>query len=470
MNRPISELSLDDFNKPALIRLIAIAILITAVLIIYLSLTERYFFLLALVAAPLMVLVVTQPRLALYQYVFSLFIVYELVPSVPLTMMDVSATLVILAALLDALFSDGLPKYLPRLSFNYLYIIAVLIICGFLGYWPELAVRQVLSVSLLLATFLALYHLMSKVSLSELVRWFFILAILHSVYVLVPFVATGGEERSFGFAPALFGLQMQVALPVGLALYLGTRRQKGAFYLVGAVIVLGGLIATQSRAPIAFSLATSLFVLLSVRARIREGSVVVGPVRGLRRRIPAIALSGVVLTGLVIIFSSGVLAPVLSRFGDLFSAEPEGSFLWRLQLWKKALMAFYDHPIFGVGPGAYKHLHEIYAGIRYFPAFFYLRSQTAHNLLLYYLAEMGLLGGLGLVALMVNQFRLARAGWMRLPYQALGTSLALYGWAFLFALSTLIDAAWMYGQMSFMAIFFAALVSRQHSIVIQSQG
>ncbi len=470
MNRPIAECSLDEFNKPALIKLITIAIFLAAVLIIYLSLTERYFFLLALVAAPVIVLVVTQPRLALYQYVFVLFIVYTLIPSIPLTIMDISTALVILAALLDVLVSDGLPKHLPCLSFNYLYIIVVSIICGFLGYWPELAVRQVLSVSLLFATFLALYHLMSQVSLSELVRWFFILAVLHSVYVLVPFVASGGEERSYGFAPALFGHQMQVALPVGLALYLGTQRRKGALYLVGAVIVLGGLIATQSRAPIIFGLAASFFVLLTERSRIRAKSVNVRLAEQLRKRITVVSVFGVGLAALVIILSSGVLAQVLGRFGELFSSEPQGSFLWRLQLWKKALMAFYDHPVFGVGPGGYKRLHEIFTGIRYFPVFYYLRSLTAHNLLLYYLAEMGLLGGLGLVALMLNQFRLARTGWILQPNQAVGTSLALYGWAFLFALSTLIDAAWMYGQLSFLAIFFAALVSRQHTIVTQSQG
>lgn len=456
-------------SKPVLAAYGVAFLLVCSALTIYLIFKEQYLLILALPAVPLAALIITQPRLALYQYVFVLFIEFELVPSIPLYLMDISAALVILAALLDILLGNHVPRHMPRLSFNYLYIIIALSVCGILGFWPALAIRHVLSTGVLFATFLALYHLISKVSISELVNWFFVLAVLHSVYVLVPFIVSGGQERSYGLAFAIFGHQTQIALPVGLALYLGAARKRAPYYLVGTVIILSGLIATQSRAPIAFGLVSSLFVLIVAHSRVKSISALGTSAENLRRRIQAVVGIGIVLVGLVFVLKSSIFSRVLTRFDELLSMKPQGTLLWRIELWKKALTAFLHHPIFGVGPGGYKHLHEIFTSLHFAPTFPTLRRMTAHNLFLYYLAETGLLGTVGLIALVINQFHLARVGWLRVQDGLQSSTLALYGWAFLFTLSTMIDAAWMYGQLSFLAIFFAALVSRQFSIVRDHQ-
>ncbi len=252
-------------------------------------------------------------------------------------------------------------------------------------------------------------------------------------------------------------------MPVGLALYIGAARGKAIYYYIGTIIVLLGLIATQSRAPIAFGLTASLFVLLVARSRVKGVTDQDSSPQSFRRRIKALSWTGFMLVVLVMILKSSILATVLGRFNELFSPEPQGTMFLRLVLWKKALIAFLDHPIFGVGPGGYKHLYEIYASIHLAPSFVFLRSMTAHNLFLYYLAETGLVGATGLMAFFINQLHLSRRSWKRLGDQVRGSTLAIYGCAFLFLLSTMIDAAWMYGQLGFTAVFFAALVSRQYS-------
>jgi len=460
--KPISTTANLQLNTKALSTYLFIGAVLAATGLLYALLDRHLHYTFLALGLPIAFLIVTNPRLALYQYVFVLFIEHALVLSVPLYLIDFSAVLVILAALLDILLSDRLPRYIPRLSFNYLYLITALVVCGLVGYWPELAIRRVLSLGLLFATFLALYRLTAKVSISELVNWFFILAVLHSMYVLAPFVAAGGHYRSFGFTPAIFGHLAEVALPVGLALYIGAARGRVTYYYIGTVIVLLGLIATQSRAPIALGLTASLFVLLVARSRIKGVADLVKSAQSLKRRIKTVAWTALVLVVLVMILKSSILAAVLGRFDELLSSEPQGTMFLRLVLWKKALITFLDHPIFGVGPGGYKHLHEIYTSFRLAPTFVFLHSMTAHNLFLHYLAETGLVGAAGLIALFINQFRLARHSWLRLGDRLHGSTLAIYGCAFLFALSTMIDAAWMYGQLGFMAIFFAAVVSRQH--------
>ena len=88
------------------------------------------------------------------------------------------------------------------------------------------------------------------------------------------------------------------------------------------------------------------------------------------------------------------------------------------------------------------------------------RQQMADPFL-QYLAEDGVLGGLGLLALIGNHFRLARQRWQADRFDSV--ALALYGWAFLFGFTLLIEAGWLWGPASFPAILMAALTVRYHA-------
>ncbi|RKX25864.1 MAG: hypothetical protein DRP45_04945 [Candidatus Zixiibacteriota bacterium] len=414
--------------------------------------------------------VVTHPRLALYQFVFVFFFHHALREGIPVYAIDLSAGLVIIAGLLDVLLNNRFTLRIPRLTFNYVYIIAALVVCGIFGYWPELLGLRVVTFSFLVATFLAVYRLSTKVSVSEMVNWFFILTVLHSVYVLVPFVASGGAYRSFGFADVFFDDLAMIALPIGLALYLGAERHRAWLYLLGSIVVLGGLVATQSRASFLFALAAVAFVIVVSRRR----AVRLSENSELRLLMPAriklIVSMVLVLIATTVILRAGMLMAVIERYEQLFSFDLGGSVGFRLELWRRAWMAFVDHPVFGVGPGGYHRLIDIYSTLHLTPNYYYLRTLGAHNAFLHYLSITGLVGGAGLVALFVNQFRLARHGWQRAGDALMGQSLALYGWAFLFAVTLLIEAGWMWGHLSFTAVFFAALISRQHTICAADQA
>jgi O-antigen ligase len=442
-----------DINRAALIGYALFFLAIGAALSLYLLQSGRYPLVLMVAVLPVAVIFITQPRWALYQYVFVLFIELVIAPSIPLMLIDISAVIVIL---------NRLPYRLPPLSLNYVYLIIVLVVCTFLGYWPELAGRRIAKMIVILVSFWAVYRLSGKLAISRLLNWYFLLAVVHSIYVLIPFIASGGMARSFGFTRTSFDDLAMVALPVGLALYLGAECGKAGLYLFGCVLVLGGLVATQSRAPIVIGLVSSLFVLLSARTVIFANNPSPQVDKTLKRRLRGIILSITVLVSLSLLFLTSLWEPLVNRFIDVLDVSSRDTG-WRIYLWKKALLAFQAHPIFGVGPEAYKHLHELYASLRFQPAGYLLRSLTAHNLFLYFLAETGLVGGIGLVALMVNQFRLARKGASNPLRKSPGAALALYGWAFLFIVSTLIEAGWMWRQLSYVAVFFAALVARQYT-------
>jgi len=140
------------------------------------NLPMRYLYLAA--ATPIALVIILNPRLALYQFVFVLFIEVAVFPSVPLLLIDISALLAIMAAVLDFLAGNRLPGRLPALTVNYVALVMVLVLTGLFGYWPHLAIRPVVRLMLLTATFLAVFHLAGKTSVTQLVKWYFVLAAL----------------------------------------------------------------------------------------------------------------------------------------------------------------------------------------------------------------------------------------------------------------------------------------------------
>ena len=363
---------------------------------------------------------------------------------------------------MDFLLEGRWPSRLPPLTLNYGYLLVALIVSGLFGFWPEIMPRRVVSTGTLLLTFLAVYRLSSKESVLSLIRLFVGLAALHSILVLIPFVASGGTFRSFGFNGVLFDDQAMVALPLALALYMGAPKRTVVWNLLAFLCIAGGLTATQSRAPMALGAVASLvFMWLALKSKLGTVSDQ-GTEQTARQRARFLIFLGLVGTILVFASQPQFLSGLGDRFGQLLSFEPQGTTVYRLALWKRAIATFFDYPILGVGPGGYYRLAEVYTTLHITPDFDYLRTLGAHNVLLHYLADTGLVGGLGLVALVINQFRRGRSCWRRTGSGHDGVALALMGWVSLFALSTLIEANWMWGQLSFLAVFLAALVARQY--------
>jgi O-antigen ligase len=421
-------------------------------------------------AAVVALVVITHPRVALYQYLFVLFIQWELVDSIPLYATDVSAALVILAALVDLLVGDRLPARLPRLSLNFLLLLFAVFVAAMLGSDPGTSLRPMLRLVFIFLTFLAVFRLAGRVRVRQPVSLFFWVCVLHAVIVLVGFVASGGSIRSFGFSPMTFDGLAMMTLPVGLSLFLWERSQRGGWYLLGSAIVLGALISTQSRFSILFGLSLSMMVLILSIIRYRrivsrqphdraEETPAVPPV-GRRVLLVAASLPGLALVALVT--APTLFASVIERFLAVWTAPTGETVALRLTLWSFAVKAFLADPITGIGPGCFRYVQEIFPTLRLAVVSPWIRGLTAHNLFLHYLAETGLIGAAALAALFVNLYLLARRLWKtageRFDH---GCSLALYSLGTLFLLTTFLEAGWFWGQTAYAFAFFAALITRQ---------
>ena len=442
----------------------AVVLYLVAVAVVYLQ--WRPILAYAALAGPLGFIVATQPRLALYQYLFCLYIHYFVIESIPLLLSDLSAALLIMAAAVDLLTDNSLPKRLPRLSFNFVALLAALVVAAVFGHDMTASFRPLARISLLFMTFLALYRLTGRVGVGHLLRLAFWLAVGHSILVVMPFIASGGMLRSFGFSGKVFDELTMFAVPIGLSLYLFSERGKGGKYLLGSLVTLLGLLATQSRAPIMFAALALIVVLFLARRKGRSTAGAIDAGGDIQKDIPAtrrvyrLLLAGVVVAPLIVLMTPGVLTALIGRFERLMTLEPGGTFALRMVLWKTALTAFWDNPITGVGPGLFRSLSDFYPTLHLTPVYYYVRNLSAHNLFLHYLAESGLIGATALMALFVNQFRLGVVGWRTAIPRHFGQATALMGVSFLFLISTLIESGWMWGQLGFIMVFYLSLLVR----------
>jgi O-antigen ligase len=429
-------------------------------------------------------LVVSHPRLALYQYLFVLFIQWELVESLPLYATDVSAVLLIAAALLDILLSARLPSRLPRLTLNFAALLLAVFVAAALGSDPATSLRSLLRLSFLLLTFLSVYRLVGKIEVDRLVRLFFWLCVLHAVIVLAGFVALGGTQRSWGFSPTVFDGLAMMTLPVGMCLYLWDRSGKVGLYLIGSVLVMGALISTQSRFSTFLGLAlTALVMVLSWRRyrRILKGKVVVPadsmattPVPQVNRRLLVVAAATLGVSISLLAAKPFILESVFDRFSTLISSPAGETVYLRLTLWSFAVKAFLANPLTGIGPGCFRYVQEIIPTLRLTEVGPWVRGLTAHNLFLHYLAETGLIGATALAALFINQYRYGRRIWKSTDERTNNAcSLALYIISTLFLVTTFLEAGWFWGQTAYAFVFFVALIVRhfhRHQSALLSDG
>lgn len=421
-------------------------------------------------SAPALFLIISQPRAVMYLFVFLLYVQWEVIPSLPLSITDLGAMLVVFTALLDVLLSDRPPGRLPRFFGNYLLILAALLVAGIFGYSFMLSTRPLARVTLLFATFLGVYRLSARVSLIGLVRMYFWICTAHACIALTEFLAHGGRMRAFGLLPTTLDDFTMIALPIGVALYLWSNHEEAGRYLLGSVVVLGALVATQSRATIVFGIIAALLTAVVSFKRARTLSadsahaLSAATAGNVRRRLKTIVGIALALIVTLVVLKPEFLAAVGARFDRLITTQPGETFRLRLILWQLAITTFAQHPLLGIGPGVFRSLPEIDPMLHLEPLLYYVRGLSAHNLLLHYLAEAGLVGAVALVALFFNQFRQARRLWLNVRIDGeTNLNLILYMISGLLLFTTFLEAGWMWGELGFVAAFFIALIARRSS-------
>ncbi len=234
-------------------------------------------------------------------------------------------------------------------------------------------------------------------------------------------------------------------------------RQRLGYGMICLVIGLG-IVATQARGPLlAVLIALPVLLIFSAIKARREKNTQAA--RSVKVILVAAALAGLVVVGL----STTLFADPWGRYQAFIDSlgQPQGTIALRLALWQTALQTFLDHPLTGIGIGNFRIVHDLYPALRISPLHLFVKGMSAHNVILHYLAETGLLGALSLLWLaglgLRAGFRVFR---MILNSRNAQVSAALFIGMFVFCLTIFYMRAWTWGQGGYvMALLFGLLAA-----------
>lgn len=424
--------------------------------------------LIAMALIPATVIFVAFPRIALILFVASIFVAPPLNATTPILPSDLTALPLIAAALLDLLVGRELPRAFAKLSFHFVALIVVVFVTAMLSTRPELAISSFSRLLMLTAVFLSVYRISARIGIGFVPKLFFWCAALFSIPAILDVIASGGKIRSFGLSRLMLDDHTMLSLPIGFALYLFADRRPAKWYLFGMALVLGGLIATQSRLSMTLSFIHAFLVLVIIRRnRLRISELNLTPLKSLwdraGKRISLFVLAGVLAVCVFLALKPEVIFAVFERFTVAFGGGRLGdSYVPRMALWSAATRAFLDHPIFGIGPGNFRSIMYLYPELSMSYYYYWVRGFSSHNMLLHYLAETGIVGGVTVVSLFISGFRYSFQSWKqnRLTEHA-GESLAILMVASLFAVTAFVEAGWMWGETGFVMALFMGAIARQ---------
>lgn len=175
-----------------------------------------------------------------------------------------------------------------------------------------------------------------------------------------------------GFDPNTFGLMMALAVPIALYLAFRTPGLRRCWLYLAALVLMGAVVLSASRTALLVVFLVFLFPLLRWR----------------QLRWPDRSAVAALLLLLSLGLAQWAPAPARQRLSTIPAEITTGTLNSRKQIWKAGARAWLEHPVLGVGAGAYPEAVVPWLGRPTAPGMI----NVAHNTFLSVLVEGGLIG------------------------------------------------------------------------------
>lgn len=239
--------------------------------------------------------------------------------------------------------------------------------------------------------------------ITRILRVLLVVTFIVCLPTLVTAIQIGGRQRVFGIASAFF--------PFFLA--------AGIMYSSVAYLLSDGALRRWLWATLALTLALGIFVSQTREAMLH---VIIGlgliaafvwvwakrfDQPQLRRRVSSMVIAGVLVLLIVLSGSVALLETSANRMHQALEGHSNTIFI-RLFLWRTGIQNFVDSPVLGIGIGQIRRWDEILPYWRFDPMSQLSKGVGAHNDLITYAAETGIIG---LAALFWFFWRIVQCGW-----------------------------------------------------------
>jgi len=380
-----------------------VGLFVSQVILIYILCFGHLNLFLLLAGVLVFFVAITDFELSVYLLISSFFIEYFFFPGWGIKLADFAGLAVVLAYLgKQACSGQFLIRRTPLDKSILLFMLALTIsLVNISDIFTSL--RNYLRHVQMFILFYVLASGMKKESILKFLKFFLILATLHSFQTLFLFLTTHGE-RTFGVAGVPFANIVVIALTICYAFYLFqeqlTQRLK---YGVIFFILLGALIATQTRSALLYFLLGYLVVsILAYRKSKIEN------LRYVQNNLSKLTGMIVLASILVMLMQPSIISGFAHRMYTL-TYGAVGTIKLRFVLWDVALKAFSHSPLVGIGIGQFDRMRAILPQVRFLPLYEHVAGMSAHSLFFSFLAETGLIG---ILCLSYFVFSFLKLGWL----------------------------------------------------------
>lgn len=399
----------------------------------------------------------TTPRATLFLFLLSLGIYLPYYTgSFAIHLMDVSLALLAFGVAMEFLLRGRTEIRPTGIDLAYLLLIGATILSAVFAYNYRLSLVAVMRIITLYIAFRLLFKFALEIPVRRLLEFYLGLVFVLSLVTTGQLVMTGGSVRVFG--PAWLAMQYftMVAVPVTICFFIWARTATTRLrYTIYILFMLIAILATQSRAPVVAIVLTTPILLWVLYSRLRTDKRH-HAYRNLRSVLWVAGIAGVVIVGL----AGTLFAGAFDRIAELIASlhDPKGTIALRLTLWSAALEVFRQHPIFGIGIGNFRVVHEILPDLKFNPTWQWVKGMSAHNIVLHYLAETGLVGTISLLALTYTGAKMAvRTAREQVSAELAPIAMALFAMMLVFVVTLFYMRAWTWEQSGYLMSFIFAL-------------
>lgn len=369
---------------------------------------------------------------------------------------DIAFLVSLMGLILNHLLRAGAKIRMTSLDIPFIFLILSTWLSALFAYDIHESIMPSIRIVFIYFAFRLVFKYAFDIGVRRLLIFFIILTSVASLSAFIPFAIAGGNIRSFGFAGLALQYFAMITLPISLIFLIWTKSSWHRF-LYGLICLVSGfgIFATQSRAPlVAVIISIPVLLFVSYRKAKHENSIHTA-------EIVKLVLIPLFLLGIsMIVLRETLFEGTIQRINGLIASlqHPQGTVSTRLTLWTLAIKGFLSSPLVGIGIGNMRVIHEVIPEVKLTPMWFFVRGMSAHNVLLHYLAETGLIGSTALVVLFWKSFRLGiKHLGLKLDTKGTQVSMALFIAMFVCFITMFYMRAWTWGQGGYILAFLFAL-------------